>query len=120
MIDSKTSKHWDTSLAQFIIEMVKRQMNTKSINAAIRRNPFKNNPAGELRVWESLSSKQTQQEIPTGYGFADREYEPIEPLPLGSHRAKKYINIILPEQVWNPRTVLWVQALESLYEILDH
>lgn len=100
--------------------MVKRQMNTKSINAANRRNPFKDNPAEELRLWESVSSKQIQQETPTGYGFTDRDYEPIEPLPLGSRRAKKYINIILPEQVWNPRAVLWVQALESMYEILEH
>lgn len=70
-----------------------------------------------------LKSKQQNREIPIDYGFSPNEaiykdYEPIEILPLGNRRAKKSMRIILPEEVWNPRAVLWVQALETLYEVL--
>lgn len=106
------------------MDLVKRQMNAKSPSTPDQRNPFVDRTEQENDLWVELRAKQEAQEIPSGYGLISNEegystYEVVEPLPLGSRKLNKYLHISLPEQVWLPRIILWVQAIEALYHILN-
>jgi hypothetical protein len=98
-------------------------MNTKSINTPDQRNPFINKPDKETELWTNLREKQENEIVPIGYGFTPdelnhHEYNSITELPIGTRRVKKYMRIILPEKIWQPHIVLWVQAIETMYHLL--
>lgn len=101
-----------------LMESIKSKLNLKAVETPRLINPFDNMPNKERRLWRQLEYQQRSQIVPVGYGFLPGEdgygmYDPVETLDVGVG-TKKPCPIILPEAVWLPRTVLWVQALEAM------
>ena len=87
------------------------------------QSPFVNQPAKEIFLWNMIELAQQRREAPSSYGFRPGErgygeYENIEELQIGGRHSKKQQQVKLPERVWLPRCVLWVQALEAMTELL--
>lgn len=73
-----------------------------------------------------LSEYEVNGTIPDGYGLRTEEesytlYETVEYLLVGKKRKKKThkCRVILPESVWLPRVILWVQAIECMYIVRE-
>lgn len=97
-------------------------MNIKAVKGPKQINPFEGNPEQEAIFWETVSTKQENRVIPEGYGLIPGEhnyenYDSVEMLPVGGKGSGKAIQIILPKAKWLPRIVLWLQALETMYEM---
>lgn len=88
-------------------------------------NPFKHARNAEVRFWSDLGKANDRGLVPAGYGLtreegSHRNYITLELLEVGS-KADREVRIILPKEVWLPRTILWVQALELMYKLnVDH
>lgn len=86
--------------------------------------PMKNCPFDSLDLAEEFLERLAEihddgavDNIPEGYRLRDdeanyRAYNPVAYIEVG--RAKRRINVSLPEEVWKPRIMLWLQALEGL------
>jgi hypothetical protein len=73
----------------------------------------------EHELWSLVRDAQQRQRVPKGYGLRPEEieyseYEDIEIIPVGRHSSKKALTISLPETVWLPRCIIWIQALEIM------
>lgn len=95
---------------------IRQQFNQDAVKTAPVMNPFSREPTKAQRLWELLDRRQQERKTPKGYGFLPNEknhraYDPVENLGVG-HVKKSAI--ILPESVWLPRTVIWIQALEIM------
>lgn len=97
---------------------IRRQTKKKAAKIGQIENPFSKSRMKEQRLWDLIERRQLDQRTPRGYGFLPGEgnyyaYDCMETLEIGTGY-KKESPIILPETVWHPRTVLWVQALEVM------
>lgn len=77
------------------------------------------NPELVQHMWSLLKKAQEDRLVPSGYGFRPGEqeygeYEEIEIIRVGRRASDNDLRVILPESVWLPRTVLWLQALEIM------
>lgn len=106
-----------------LLEIVKRQMNTKHVRSPTTlRNPFKDFPEKERTFWRRLHESQVKKKIPMGYGFRPGEigfgqFDSVEVIQVGGRRSNK-MRVLLSESIWLPRTVLWAQALEGMTHLL--
>jgi hypothetical protein len=79
-------------------------------------SPF-TNVQDKLDFFDALKEIQTLELIPEGYGVLPEElengYPVIEILKVG-FRGQKELQLELPLEVWFPRAVCWVQALDLL------
>jgi hypothetical protein len=101
------------------VEIVKHQINSRSVKTPSRRNPFSGKDDIEQELWHRIKNVQQRREVPSGYGLSPEEdghgvYEQIEILTVGRRSSKQAKHITLPENVWLPRCVLWIQALEAM------
>lgn len=101
-----------------LMKTIKSKLNLKSVKTPRLTNPFERTPAKENMLWQQLEAQQQNRVVPAGYGFLTGEegygaYDPVETLDIGVG-TKKATPIMLPEAVWLPRTVLWVQGLELM------
>ncbi|KZS87583.1 hypothetical protein SISNIDRAFT_419437, partial [Sistotremastrum niveocremeum HHB9708] len=74
-------------------------------------NPF--TPAGEAKFFQQLNNVRNAGVIPEGYGCApgeDSQFNILGHIPFGRSR---FMDIPLPQQIWEPRVVEWIQALEG-------
>lgn len=83
-------------------------------------NPFENVADRELRFWKELQRVNKREIVPTGYNLTPEEnptaeFRTLEMLEVGA-KANREERIILPREVWLPRVVLWVQAIDLLYK----
>lgn len=93
-------------------------MNLKPVNTPSKRNPFVD-PHREQLLWTRLGEDQRNRSIPNGYRLRPEEngydeYESVELLPNGRRSSKQKMRAVLPESIWLPRLVLWIQALEAM------
>lgn len=97
-------------------------MNIKAVTGPKQTNPFNGRPALEEEFWVELLQRQQNLELPGGYGLVEgennfQEYESVEMLPIKGKSSGKVMQMILPKVRWFPRTVLWLQALEIMYNL---
>lgn len=108
-----------------ILDVIRKQMKSKPVDAPDVRNPFDGDEELERQLWMLIRSNQENGYVPTGFGLTPGEYgyngqyESVQHLPIGVRKKGKSQRLILTETVWRPRTIAWVQSLESLYRILD-
>lgn len=85
----------------------------KPIKAGKARNPFDGAPLQEQCFHHMLDRKAQALDIPTGFGFYASEGQPwneVDTIKVG----KSNRNVTLPEEVWLPRAIVWVRALQTL------
>lgn len=104
-----------------ILESIRNQAHKKSLQGPGMTNSFSNVENGEVNFWSDLRNANRRGVVPIGYGLTRREgsdtdYRTLEVLEVGS-KANRETRIILPREVWLPRTILWVQALELMYRL---
>jgi hypothetical protein len=105
-------------------DIILKQVNEKPVTVPSVKSPFPYGSETTLRFWEELQALQVSKEIPNGYGFKrdEENYQPycvFEFLTIGKKRTKDDHRIVLPREIWLPRMVLWVQALQLLYTFLE-
>lgn len=103
-----------------ILESIRNQAHKKTLQGPRMENPFAGAANRERRFWKDLGKANSRGVVPRGYGLTRPEsagdYKTLEVLEVGS-KANREMRIILPREVWLPRTVLWVQALELMYQL---
>lgn len=102
-----------------IVEEVVEDQDDDLVDAPAHISPFPH-PDDLNAFLISLDALQTQGGIPPGYGLLPEEWDetgyPAYEV-IGSGRAgngKKKLTILLPDEVWRPRALHWVQALYLL------
>lgn len=59
--------------------------------------------------------------IPAGYGIRPEEWEdgkyPSYEMIRSNRHGRKDLRVALPDGIWRPRAVLWVQALATMQQI---
>lgn len=103
-----------------ILGSIRHQAHRKLVMGPQMRNPFANYAKREYKFWKDVSAVHGEGVVPTGYGLSmdessASEYISVEILEVGA-KANRDTRIILPREVWLPRTILWVQALELMYK----
>ncbi|KZT05190.1 uncharacterized protein LAESUDRAFT_656210, partial [Laetiporus sulphureus 93-53] len=91
------------------------------IKVVQRTNPFNSQDAENL-FYEIFAEVQQANIIPQDYGvllyeWSDHSHPQTEQLKVG--KRGKYIDIAVPEDIWFPRAILWIQALDTLSRIID-
>jgi hypothetical protein len=108
----------DPALSHLVEEIGRHQSkNIKHSGARVARHesPFSNNPEGERLFMETISDICSAGLVPRHYGVHPNEvadaggYPTYETINYGARG--KALTIQLPEDVWFPRAVLWVQGL---------
>lgn len=112
----------DFSYKRTLMNSIRSKLNLTSVKTPQLLNPFEDRPDKEERLWRQLEFQQRSQFVPAGYGFRSGEpgngqYDSVAILEVGVG-TKKPMPIVLPETVWLPRTVLWVQALEIMTSLM--
>jgi hypothetical protein len=71
-----------------------------------------------------LNHYQSQAYIPAGYGMLQDEWEggiyPTTQAISSGRRGSKQLMIGLPDNIWRPRSELWVQALDILIRLVQN
>jgi hypothetical protein len=85
------------------------------------RSPFNTDEQTE-DFFDRLRTTVDNNYIPAGFGFLPGEegfgdYSPVYQLAVGQ-KSHKMRRVTLPEEVWYPRFVLWVQALAGMEHLL--
>lgn len=106
-----------------VLNSIRRQMHTRPIKPPEKRNPFGGDINVLRRFWSMVKDLQDRRVVPTGYGLKESEagygeYDTVEQLAVGRSRLNKFIRVFLPQKTWQPRIVLWLQALEAMTTIL--
>jgi hypothetical protein len=104
-------------------ERVQRQLNHKSAKVSRLVNPYASRNQ-EQQFWLALAHVQEHGLVPRGYGFRPEEegygcWNDIEYLTVGKKRSGKNHKCSLPQEIWHPRAVRWVQALEGMTASLE-
>lgn len=101
-------------------------MKIKSVKLPDIRNPFTDIADIEDEFWGAvLQYYDDDEDVPDGYGFMAHEvnhkpYESVEFLEIGRSKSSKSVKIVLPENVWKPRILLWVKAAATMYNFVDN
>lgn len=70
---------------------------------------------------EAFSEMITHQLVPEGYGMCPNEWEdgeyPSYWIIRSGRRGKQDLNIALPDDIWRPRSELWVQGLYIMQQL---
>lgn len=90
-------------------------------NVPESRNPFPSVHAENL-FHEALGNVRERGIIPPGYHLLPHEieggYPSVEVIRAG-RRGRREIRVGLPVAIWQPRAVLWGQAVDVLTRVLD-
>lgn len=107
-----------------ILDLIRRQMNIKPVDAPDVRNPLLNDENSEQELWDRIRAYQDNGYIPDALGLEaggndyGNRFEELQLLPIGSRKRGKCLRLILNEAVWKPRVVLWAQSLEAMHHVL--
>ena len=91
-------------------------------NVPESHNPFPD-PYSEGLFFEALRRVLLDEAIPAGYNIHPNEWEPegyptIEVIRSG-RRGRREITVGLADEIWRPRAIRWVQAVNLLTRIFD-
>ncbi|KAF9033010.1 hypothetical protein BDP27DRAFT_1245711 [Rhodocollybia butyracea] len=100
----------------------KNEFNAEAVEAPVHTNPFQNDET--YRVFEAALDRLDETgQIPLGYSIHPSEWEEDGYPALGSIRSgrkgSKRLEIALPDSVWRPRSVRWVQGLYLMDQLMD-
>lgn len=84
--------------------------------------PFPNDEIENL-FHQAFNTVCEEEIIPAGYNILPNEwgedgYPSIEVLRVG-RRGRREITVGLADEIWRPRAILWVQAVEVITRVLD-
>lgn len=87
------------------------------------RNPFPDGDTEDV-FHEAFRLVQEQEIVPVGYNILPHEwdngiYPSIEVIRTG-RRGRREITVGLDDEIWRPRAILWVQAVDVLTRVLDN
>lgn len=85
------------------------------------RCPFPNEETERL-FHRCLETSSQQHILPPGFGLLEGEegygdFNPERQIPVGRTRAK-WTHVTLPQNIWEPRIVLWAQAVAGMTQLL--
>lgn len=111
--------HSDDEHQQRLEQLVAQHIRHPAIKIPKKNCPF-DSPDDAEEFLERLATIHEEADIentPEGYHLRPdqpdyRPYNPLAYIEVG--RAKRRVNVALPEAVWKPRIILWLQALEGL------
>ncbi|KAG8943831.1 hypothetical protein FRC04_002454 [Tulasnella sp. 424] len=103
----------DSSLAVRLEEAVTRNIRHRPVRVRRGLCPFLED--GGNSFLQKLDEVRAAGIIPPNFGFLEGEegfgeYEPLESIRVG----KRWVDMELPHEIWEPRTIEWVQALQGL------
>lgn len=116
------SESWiDTDEADEAIAEADKNVYSEPVSAPENTSPFTSDDQRRLFA-TMLDEYQRRGHIPSGYGMLRDEWEggvypTIQIIPSG-RRGSKQLRIGLPDNIWSPRSKLWVQALDIMAGIL--
>lgn len=110
------------TLVNFVGEEDEGQFNQQAINTPKHANPFLDE--GLHAVFrQSLARLQNTGVIPVGYGAHPNEWGATGYPSFGVIQTglsgRKELRITLPDSIWRPRSVQWVQGLYLMNQLLD-
>lgn len=97
--------------------------NQTEVQVPDSRNPFTVGDSENI-FREALRLVREQGIIPAGYNILPQEWEDgiyptIEVIRAG-RRGRRDITVGLDDEIWRPRAILWVQAVEVLTRVVDN
>ncbi|KAJ7582483.1 hypothetical protein C8J56DRAFT_791666, partial [Mycena floridula] len=115
----------EPSLNAQILESIEHQFLPDEVHAPRHKNPFPTDDHTQCFI-QGLQVIRDANHIPPRFGMLPEEwdedeggeYPTFEMLRLG-RRSTKQLRIALPDHIWRPRSVLWVQALDVMIHILE-
>ncbi|KAJ7574169.1 hypothetical protein C8J56DRAFT_1126361 [Mycena floridula] len=101
---------------------IESNFNGKAVGAPRHKDPFRNEQLLEI-FSKVLSEIESQDYIPEGLGMLESEWEheeypSVEVIRTGKHGTKE-LGVSLPDGTWQPRSVIWVQALHIMTRMLE-
>ncbi|KAF9064224.1 hypothetical protein BDP27DRAFT_1230795 [Rhodocollybia butyracea] len=99
-----------------------KEFNAHAVEAPKHTNPFDNDQT--YRVFKAALARLDESgQIPLGYGVHPSEWDEDGYPALGSIRCgrkgSKMLEVALPDSVWRPRSVRWVQGLYLMDQLID-
>lgn len=93
-----------------------------AVKAPRHSNPFRDETV-MAAFTTALAQVQNLGHIPRGFGmlpdeWENEEYPTFEVLRSG-RRGTKELRIALPDRIWRPRAVRWVQALDVMSQLIE-
>lgn len=112
------NEHTPQARSGHLENQIRHQMHLAAVSPPHRRNPFHGNAAALSQFWQAVENLYGSKQVPHGYGLIPNEdgytmYNELERLQ-GKRGGSKHLKVTLPQAVWQPRIILWVQALECL------
>ena len=78
-----------------------------------------------MRLWREVERARRTELVPTGYGVHPdepdfKEFDEVQVIAIGRRNSSRSLTIQLPKDVWEPRLILWLQSLETMYRFVDN
>jgi hypothetical protein len=113
--DAETSD-LEGSEEEEIMEDIQANVRHDAIKPPKARSPFSDSKEESIFI-ETLQEVLRNHDAPHGFGLYDSEcdggYPDSEVIPIGRRGSQKII-VKLPVNIWQPRSVVWVQALQIM------
>jgi hypothetical protein len=103
-----------------ISDGIRHNFHHEPVSAPRGADPFQTQEARQ--AFQDLMLRMSQGDlIPDGYGilpeeWGDEGYPTYEVIPAGRNRRRE-LRVSLPDQIWRPRAVVWVQGLYAMTNI---
>ena len=96
------------------MEQYESNINHEPVAVPKHSSPFENQPELHQTFMDNLRLLEQAGNLPPGFGLLPNEwdedrYPAVEHIPYGPRQGTK--NISLPNHIWQPRAILWGQAL---------
>jgi hypothetical protein len=118
--DESDGDHQWTALQCQIASDQAHNIRHKPVKVARHHNPFAT-PEAETEFRDILALVVESRTIPGGYGVLVDEWEDGYPEReiIKTGLRGKGLEVVLPEEVWFPRAVLWTQALDVMTQLVE-
>ncbi|KAJ7571931.1 hypothetical protein C8J56DRAFT_810197, partial [Mycena floridula] len=130
VVDSELSSGSDDSdlsdmeddIAQQIAEENQSNFHAKAVKAPRHRNPFSSEHESEL-FRRTSSALNESGYIPESYNLRPEEWDedgyPAFEIIRTGRTSTKELRVSLPDEIWRPRALQWVQALDIMTAIIE-